>query len=264
MATSKIICAVLSKRTKVLCALYMLLVMCTSTFRATLFALLLVPFGAFAQKKAPWRTIFNGKNLDGWSVVGSKGKVVVIDSAMVCSMTANTPEHTFARTNRRYRDFILELECRRIGPFNSGILFRAVNAPDTASVCLYGYQVKLDPNEKRRWTGGIFDDFGKSWKWIYDLSKDERAQNAHQPNGAWNHYRIEMIGDVIKVWVNGVPTAHVRTQKYQKAGYFAFKMHSLGNKPEQEAWNGQFRHIRVIRKWAARYSRVMELPLVER
>lgn len=215
----------------------------------------------YCQKAEPWKSIFNGYSLKGWQVIGSKGKVLVKDSAIECHMTANTPVHTFATTRKRYKDFILEMEFKRDIPFNSGILFRAFRTPDTASVDLYGYQVKIDPSEKRKWTGGIFDDFGKSWAWIYDLSKDIRAQNANR-NNDWNHIRIEMISNHIKVWVNGIPTVNLINDKYKEAGYIAFKMHSLGEKPEQETWKAQFRNIRILTKNPLRYSKDIDLPVV--
>lgn len=210
----------------------------------------------------PWQPIFNGKNLKGWKTIGSKGKVFVNEDAIECHMTTNTPVHTFASTKKKYKDFILEMDFKRDVPFNTGILFRAIEAPDTASVNLYGYHVKIDPSEKRKWTGGIFDDFGKTWAWIYDLSKDTRAQNANRSND-WNHIRIEMIGNRIKVWLNDVPTVNLINDKYKEAGYIAFKMHSLGNKPEQEAWKAQFKNIRIITKTPEKFSRETFLPVVQ-
>lgn len=216
----------------------------------------------YCQQVEPWNSIFNGYSLKGWKTIGSKGKVLVNDSAIECHMTVNTAVHTFASTKRKYKNFILELDFKRDPAFNSGILFRANHAPDTASVNLYGYQVKIDPSEKRKWTGGIFDDFGKTWAWIYDLRNDTRAQNANRSN-EWNHIRIEMIGSHIKVWVNDIPTVNLINDKYQKAGYIAFKMHSLGDKPEQEAWKAQFKNIRIITKNVQKYSRETDLPLVQ-
>ena len=52
----------------------------------------------------PWKTIFNGKNFSGWSLVGSKGSAIIEDSAFVCHRVSNTPEHTFIRTNKKYGD----------------------------------------------------------------------------------------------------------------------------------------------------------------
>lgn len=229
---------------------------------ATFVAVFLQVFTGYSQQNEPWKYIFNGHSLKGWKTVGSNGKVMVNENSIECHMTANTPVHTFACTKKKYKDFIVEMDFRRDVPFNSGILFRAVNAPDTASVNLYGYQVKIDPNEKRRWTGGIFDDFGKTWAWIYDLSKDVRAQNANR-NNEWNHIRIEMIGNHIKVWVNDIPTVNLINDKYKEAGYIAFKMHSLGDKPEQEVWRAQFKNIRIISREPEKYTRETDLPLVK-
>ncbi len=213
------------------------------------------------KKSEPWQSIFNGKDLTGWKTVGSKGKVIVNDGAIECRMTANTAVHTFATTKKKYRNFILEMDFKRDVPFNTGILFRAIEAPDTASVNLYGYQVKIDPNEKRKWTGGIFDDFGKTWAWIYDLSNDVRAQNANRSN-EWNHIRVEMIDNHIKVWVNNIPTVNLINNKYKEAGYIAFKMHSLADKPEQEALKSMFRNIKIITQNPEKYQQEILIPLV--
>jgi len=213
------------------------------------------------KESEPWQSIFNGKDLKGWKTIGSKGKVIVNEGAIECRMTANTPVHTFATTQKKYRNFILEMDFKRDVPFNTGILFRALEAPDTASVNLYGYQVKIDPNEKRKWTGGIFDDFGKTWAWIYDLNKDVRAQNANLSN-QWNHIRIEMIDNHIKVWVNNIPTVNLINNKYKEAGYIAFKMHSLADKPEQEAWKSMFRNIKIITQNPEKYQQEILIPLV--
>jgi hypothetical protein len=211
----------------------------------------------------PWQELFNGKDLKGWKTVGSTGKVFVNEGgAIECHMTSNTLEHTFATTKKKYKDFILEMDFKKDTEFNSGILFRAVPTPDTASVSLYGYQVKLDPSVSRRWTGGIFDDFGKTWSWIYPLKDDQRAMAAEKL-GEWNHIRIEMINNQIKVWINNIPTANITDNKYKEAGHIAFKMHSLGGKPEQEKWHAQFKNIRIITKNPEKYSRQTNLPIVQ-
>jgi len=134
--------------------------------------LILFSMQSMASKKSgsePWKILFNGKDFKGWSIIGSFGKAWVEDSTIVTHMVSNTPEHTFVRTNKKYKDFILEADCKLEGNIHSGFILRSVEAPDTASVCIYGYQVKLDPNE-RRWSGGIFDDFGKTYSWWYTLA----------------------------------------------------------------------------------------------
>jgi len=209
-----------------------------------------------ATKKEPWENLFNGKNYAGWSVIGSTAKSWIADSAFVCHKVINTPEHTFIRTNKQYDNFILEGDCKIEGDFHTGFLFRCIDAPDTASVSLYGYQVKIDPTT-RKWTGGIFDDFGKTWHWLYTLKEDSIARTAFKMN-EWNHFRIEAIGSTMKVWVNNIPTTHLINTKYTK-GYIALKIHSMGNTPELEKIHGYFKNIRIITESPEKYSRHMPL-----
>jgi len=199
--------------------------------------------------KTLWKTIFNGKDFTNWKLVGSNGHAEVKDSAFYCHMTANTTEHTFVCTKEKYGDFILEMDVNTDPGYNTGILLRCIDKPkgcDTCKVSLYGYQVKIDPSTTRCWTGGIFDDFGATWHWLYDLSKDERARKAYHI-GEWNHFRIEAIGNSIKVWVNGIPTTNMINPKYSK-GYISIKIHSLKNLPEEEKKIGRFKNIRIITK----------------
>ena len=141
--------------------------------------------------------------------------------------------------------------------FNSGILFRCFDVPDTAAVCIYGYQVKIDPSP-RAWTGGIFLDFGSSWHWLYSLKDDERARAAYTI-GQWNHFRIEAIGNNLKVWVNGIPTCNLINSRYDK-GYIAFKIHSLPEKfADQESLKGYFKNVRIITESPEKYVKAMDI-----
>jgi hypothetical protein len=151
----------------------------------------------------------------------------------------------------------LELDVKDDPAFNSGILLRCVEAPTNAAVRLNGYQVKID-NTPRAWTGGVFDDFGDSWTWLYDLADNERARAAFKL-GEWAHFRIECIGSAIKVWVNGVPTCHLVDEKYRK-GSIAFKIHSVGNNPKATQSVIRFKNIRIITGHPGRYAQPMELP----
>jgi len=222
---------------------------------------------AFAQTNPPpWVSLFDGTDLKGWSLKGSTGQAWVQDGQINCRQTTNTTEHTFVCTEARYGDFILEVDVKVDGTFNSGILFRCVDMPKGARpsqpgkidpASLNGYQVKIDPTP-RKWTGGIYEDFGGDWKWYYSLEKDARAQEAFKI-GEWNTFRIEAIGNSIKVWVNGVPTANMTHDKYGK-GYIAFKIHSLANTPGQERVTGHFKNIRIITEPTAAYLLTMDLP----
>ncbi len=220
------------------------------------FFMLLTSMKIINPDEDPWTSIFNGKDFKGWSIVGSFGKVLVEDGVIITHMVSNTPEHTFLRTNKKYKDFILEAETKVEGIIHSGFILRSIKTPDSAKVCLYGYQVKLDPTD-RKWSGGVFDDFGKSFSWWYTLKDDPRARDAFKMN-EWNHLRMEVIGDNIKVWVNNIPTCNLINSKYSE-GYIALKVHSLGNNPERENAKVYFKNIRIISKKPVKYQRKMDL-----
>lgn len=207
----------------------------------------------------PWRELFNGRDLTGWKLVGGGSKVWVENGAIVGQMVRGTAEHTFVTTNERFRDFILEAECKDVGALHTGFMLRAIDAPVDARIRLLAYQVKIDPTP-RAWTGGIFDDFGNNWNWMYNLEHDPRARAAYR-HGEWTRFRIEAIGRALKVWVNDVPVTHLLDDKYRE-GYLALKVHSLPAtaKPEQESYRVHFRHLRILTHDVARFARPMDLP----
>ncbi len=221
-------------------------------------------FSAFAQPNTDWQNLFNGKDLSHWKITGSKGVAEIKDSVISCHMSANTTEHTFICTREKYDDFILEMDVNADPGYNTGILLRCVDKPqncDTCKVSLYGYQVKIDPSPTRCWTGGVFDDFGATWHWLYDLSKDDRARKAYHM-GEWNHFRVEASGPSIKVWVNGIPTTNMINSKYTN-GYVALKIHALKNVPEQESWIGRFKNIRIMTENLKRNLMPIDIPAIE-
>jgi hypothetical protein len=209
--------------------------------------------------EAPWVSLFNGRDYTGWKLVGpaNLAPAEIGEGAMVLRQRVNTAEHTFVVSERAFRDFILELDLKDDPGFNSGILLRCVAAPETAKVRLNGYQVKID-NTPRAWTGGIFDDFGDSWRWLHDLADNETGRAAFKL-GEWAHFRIEAIGDTIKVWVNGVPTCHLVDGKYREGG-IAFKIHSLGNRPDDTRSVIRLKNIRIVTEQPQRFAQPMTLP----
>ena len=219
---------------------------------------------AFAAEP-PWRTLFNGRDLAGWKIVSGRpaARATVEHGELVGHMVRGTPEHTFFCTEEKFGDFILEVECFQTGGFNTGVLFRCVDAPAEATVRLHGYQMKVDPSPTRRWTGGLFEDYGKNWLWLRTLADDERARTAYR-FGEWARFRIEAIGRDLKVWVNGIPTAHLVHDKYAR-GYLAFKIHAFAatGDAEQEKNLIRFRNVRIITENPARHAQPMDLPARE-
>lgn len=228
---------------------------------STWIAVVLAVITARAQSPAaaPWVSLFNSQDYTGWKLVGptNLASAEIEDGAMLLRQRTNTAEHTFVTSSEKYRDFILELDLRDDPGFNSGILLRSVEAPADARVRLNGYQVKVD-NTPRAWTGGVFDDFGDSWRWLHDLADNDPGRAAFKL-GEWAHFRIECIGNTIKVWVNGVPTTHLVDEKYRE-GKIALKIHSLGDRPNDTRNVIRFKNIRIITAQPERYAQSMQLP----
>jgi len=217
-----------------------------------------------AQPASAYKSIFNGKDMQGWTQVEKIANVHVADNSFVIHMTANTHRHAYIRTNAKYKDFILEMDIKKDSLYDSGILLRAVDTPDSL-VSLQGYQVKLDPHPERMWNGSVFDDYGDDknfrYHWFYKIDNDARARKAFK-NTEWNHFRMEAIGNNVKVWINDVPITNMLNSKY-KEGYIALKLHYLQNKPESEKYSAQFKNIKIIDKDAAKYARSMNIPATE-
>ncbi len=228
-------------------------------------ALLLTPALALRAAEVPWRPLFTGRDLTGWRIVGPEPRAATYleDGALTGHMVRGTKEHTFFCTEESFGDFILELECFQTGGFNTGILLRCVETAPDASVRLHGYQVKIDPSPTRRWTGGIFDDYGRNWLWLQTLERDDRARSAYRFN-EWARFRIEAVGRSLKVWVNGIPTAHLLHDKYTR-GPIALKIHSFpaSGDPAQERNLIRYRNVRILTADLARYALPMDLPARE-
>jgi hypothetical protein len=103
---------------------------------------------------------------------------------------------------------------------------------------VHGYQVEIDPS-KRAWTGGIYDEGRRGW--LFDLKNNEAARHAFKPE-AWNTFRIECKGDLIKTWLNGVPAAELH-DAVTPSGFIALQVHGVGKKTEP--LKVRFRKIRI-------------------
>jgi hypothetical protein len=155
----------------------------------------------------------------------------------------NTP-NTFLTTDKEFGDFALELDFK-IDPedFNSGIQIRSHSRPEDDRERVYGYQVEIDTDPDRAWTGGIYFEGGSKdargqWirkgGWLNDLKKNEPAQKARRL-GEWNHVKIVANGRRIQTWLNGVPAADF-TDNDEKAfapsGFIALQVHGVGGRRE--------------------------------
>jgi hypothetical protein len=230
------------------------------------FYALLILFGSinsYSQTNAAWESIFNGKDLDGWTIVDPPVDVVVEDSSILIHMTPYTSRHSFIRTHKAYKDFILELDFKRDKLIDSGVMFRCETAADSAYSALFGYMVKIDPRPQRLWTGGLFVDFGNGYNWLQTLEDNDKGRQAEKQEGEWNRLRVEAIGDDVKVWLNDVPTTHILDDRY-KLGYIGFKIHYLQKADkEKTSLKIAYKNIRILTKDLKKYARPSTLSILD-
>jgi hypothetical protein len=167
-----------------------------------------------------WQSLFDGKSLQGWVQRGGQATYAVEEGTIVGRTVTNTP-NSFLCTDKDYGDFVVELEFKVDPRLNSGVQIRSESRPDHKNGRVHGYQVEIDPSA-RAWTGGIYDEGRRGW--LFKLEDNEAARKAFRP-GAWNHLRIEAVGDAIKTWLNGVPAADLR-DKMTPRGFIALQVHS--------------------------------------
>jgi len=164
-----------------------------------------------------WTALFDGKTLEGWTNPYTWGKA----------------------TAKQYADFIFEVEVKMPeGKSNSGFMFRCHQKPNK----VFGYQAEVDPSD-RKWSGGLYDEGRRGW--LHPNKKKKETITTFRKNAGdsfkrndWNKYRIECVGDSLKISVNGVQTTDFK-DSMDAQGYLALQHHGEKGKIYR------FRNIRV-------------------
>lgn len=193
---------------------------------------------ALQAQTGKWQQLFNGKDLQGWKQLNGKATYQVVNGEIIGTTVANTP-NSFLTTEKNYGDFILEVDLFVDNSMNSGIQIRSESKPDFQNGRVHGYQVEVDPSD-RRWSGGLYDEARRGW--LYPLDINPQGQTAFKKN-EWNKYRIECIGNSIRVWVNGIPTSNV-VDDLTPSGFIALQVHSIGSN-DQAGKQIKWKNIRI-------------------
>jgi len=191
--------------------------------RKSILLLLFITGSFLSFSQTQWESLFNGKDLKGWTKLNGYADYKVEDSTIVGISKLNSP-NTFLATKKMYGDFILEFEFKVEDGLNSGVQFRSNSLKDYQNGRVHGYQFEIDPSV-RAWTGGIYDEARRGW--LYPLTGRPTAQKAFK-NGAWNRARIEAIGHTIRTWVNNVPCSNI-LDEVTATGFIALQVHAVGD-----------------------------------
>lgn len=159
--------------------------------------------------------LFNGRDLTGWRALGD-ARWTVEGGELIGEVGGGS--QSFLATEAEFSDFMLELELKNELPGNSGV---QVRSHQNEKGRVYGYQIEIDPSE-RAWSGGLYDEGRRGW--LANLADNPEARAAFR-SGDWNHYRIELRGNRIRTWVNGVPAVDT-TDEADASGFIALQVHS--------------------------------------
>ncbi len=155
------------------------------------FALFLA--AAFTLGAAAPKPIFNGRNLDGWSLVGGKGPgYVVEDGVLVCP--ADGGGNLF--TDRDYTNFVFRFEFKMAPGGNNGV---GIRAPLSGDVAYSGMEIQILDHNDAQYKGKIKPE--QHHGSVYDLIAST-AEN-FKPLGEWNTEEIKVDGRRVVVTLNG-------------------------------------------------------------
>jgi hypothetical protein len=162
------------------------------------------------------KSLFNGKNLDGWIVHGTE-KWYVEDGLLVCE-SGPDKEYGYLSTEKYYDDFELTLEFKQEANGNSGVFIRSTFEGTKVS----GWQVEVAPPNHD--TGGIYESYGRGWLVQIPDEKEDILKM-----GEWNTMKIRVEGGRVTTWLNGQQMVDITDDKIAEGkGAIALQIHSGG------------------------------------
>jgi hypothetical protein len=162
------------------------------------------------RTKAEWVSLFNGKNLDGFFIYGKatwdvRDGILTGDGGM---------GHIYTETVAT--DFVVKGTFRASDNCNSGLYFRAYPPEDNVDGWPEGYEAQIDNHQ----------DAHTAWIWL-PRKPTAKANKLITKDNEWFTMKVKMVGENMKVWVNGELMTEFTHSKYSK-GHFAIQGHNPG------------------------------------
>lgn len=172
-----------------------------------------------------FRTLFDGKSLDGWwgaSTEDPRGYLNLSPEDLAAKkaksqkdihahwsiedgVLVNDGHGLFLTTAEDFRDFELRLEYRTVANADSGIYLRGCP------------QVQIwDTTEAGgKWNIGADKGSGGLWNNSQGTPGKDPLVHADKPFGEWNAVRVQMVGERVSVWLNDkLVVEHARLENY--------------------------------------------------
>ncbi len=161
-------------------------------------------------------SLFNGKDLTGWTIHGTE-KWYVDKGELVCE-SGPDKQYGYLSTNEQFGDFELKVDFKQEANGNSGVFIRS----SIEGVKISGWQVEVAPLNSH--TGGVYESYGRGW--LIQPAKDE--EKWLKPD-AWNELTIRVKGDEVSTWLNGHQMIYLKDSKIGEGkGFIALQIHDGG------------------------------------
>jgi predicted glycoside hydrolase/deacetylase ChbG (UPF0249 family) len=167
------------------------------------------------SESSEWISLFNGENLDGWTVRG-KANWRVKDGIMIGQSNDGTG-HIYAGPE------LTDLEVKGVfrlsdqgGGGNSGLYFRSNPPEDNPDGYPVGYEAQICHNQDAH-TGWLWKPGTPTGKASALLTSDDE----------WFSMRVKATGSLIQIWVNEKLVMTYEDEEYPK-GFFAIQCHNPG------------------------------------
>lgn len=164
-------------------------------------------------KEPAWISLFNGRDLTGWSVRG-KATWSVKEGSLV---GVGGMGHVYSDVSCTDFEFKGKFRVTEQGAkANSGLYFRAHPPADNPDGFPRGYEAQICHSQDA-YTGWLWKPGKPTGKATQLLTKD----------GEWFEYRIRVEGQHIQFWINGTPVMTYDDAEYT-SGQFAIQGHNPG------------------------------------
>lgn len=190
--------------------------------------ILAVPLLCCGLASAGWVNLSNGKNLDGWEVVGDGVWTVMRDGTILGQRDLSKPaekalvHQSWLYTKKEYHQFDLHLEWwTRLGG-NSGVSIRDTSraqytfgphADPLRTPSHIGYEIQI--------SNGYKDEYPSGSVYLF-----QKAKTGFQHDNDWNTFDIEVRDSGIRVKLNGHLVAEsAGDPKRSKTGPIGLQLH---------------------------------------
>ncbi|MFJ3326077.1 ThuA domain-containing protein [Streptomyces griseus] len=162
-----------------------------------------------------YRTIFNGKTLEGWKQAGP-GKFSISDGAL----HSEGGMGLLTYQAKELKSYSLKLDWKMAGDDNSGVFVGFPESDDPWSAVNNGYEIQIDATDAAdRTTGAVY---------TFKSANIKARDRVLRPPGQWNSYEIKVQGERLQVFLNGAKIndfTNTDPARSLKDGYIGLQNH---------------------------------------